>query len=139
MKSTKPLIIAVLVAGSLFAGSAALQAQPAANPPPPGGPPAGARGGRGGPMTADAMLTRLQTALGETNKLSDEQVPKVKAVFEDQIKKMTDLRNDTAVAQEDRTAKRTAIQKETSDALKAILTPAQFTVYESMPRGGPRG
>ena len=137
MKLSKSLIIAALVAGSLLAGSAVLQAQPAANPPagaPPGG---GARAG-GRMMTSDAMMTRLQTALGETNKLSEAQIPKVKAVFDDQIKKMTDLRNDTTIARADLAAKRMAIQTETNDALKAILTPAQFTLYQSLPRAGGR-
>src|SRR5208283_3685619 len=91
MKLSKPMIIAALVAGSLFAGSAVLQAQNTTNTPPAGAPPGGPRGG-GRMMTSDAMLTRLQTALGETNKLSDAQIPKVKAAFDDQIKKMTDLR-----------------------------------------------
>ena len=136
MKLSKSLIIAALVAGSLVAGSAVLQAQNNTNTPPAGAPPAGGPRGGGRMMSSDAMLMRLQTALGETNKLSDAQIPKVKAAFDDQIKKMTDLRNDTTVAQEDRAAKRTAIQKETSDALKAILTPAQFTIYESLPQGG---
>ena len=124
----KTMLVAALVAGSLLAGSTAVFAQ--AN----GGAPA-ARGARG-PLSADAMLTRLQTALGETNKLSDAQIPKVKAAFENQIKKMTDLRNDTTIAQADRATKRAAIQTETSDALKAILTPAQFTIYQALPQGG---
>jgi pyruvate/2-oxoglutarate dehydrogenase complex dihydrolipoamide acyltransferase (E2) component len=138
MKLMKPMLVAALVVGSLLAGSAVLQAQPAANPPagaPPGG--GGPRAG-GRMMTSDAMMTRLQTALGETNKLSDAQIPKVKAVFDDQVKKMTDLRNDTTIAQADRATKRTAIQTETTDALKAVLTPAQFTIYQSLPRGGGR-
>ena len=127
----KPLLVAALVVGSLFACNTEVLAQA-------GG--AGAPGGgrRGGAMTSDAMLTRLQTALGETNKLSDAQIPKVKAVFDDQIKKMTDLRADTTIAPADRAAKRTAIQKETAEALKAILTPAQFKIYQSLPLGGRR-
>jgi hypothetical protein len=71
--------------------------------------------------------------------LSDAQIPKVKAVFDDQIKKQTDLRNDTTIARADMATKRAAIQKETSDALKAILTPAQFTIYEALPQGGRGG
>lgn len=138
MKLSKSLIIAALVAGSLLAGSAVLQAQPAANPP-AGAPPGGGPRAGGRMMTSDAMMTRLQAALGETNKLSDAQVPKVKAVFDDQIKKMTDLRNDTTIAQADRATKRTAIQTETTAALKAVLTPAQFTVYQSLPQGGRGG
>jgi hypothetical protein len=89
-------------------------------------------------MSSDVMMTRLQTALGETNKLSEAQIPKVKAVFDNQIKKMTDLRNDTTIARADLAAKRMAIQTETNDALKAIFTPAQFTLYQSLPRGGGR-
>jgi Spy/CpxP family protein refolding chaperone len=131
MKSMKTMLVAALVAGSLLAGGTAVFAQ--AN----GGAP-GARGARG-PMNADTMVTRLQTALGETNKLSDAQIPKVKAVFDDQIKKQTDLRNDTTIARADMATKRAAIQKETSDALKAILTPAQFTIYEALPQGGRGG
>ena len=44
MKLSKSLIIAALVAGSLFAGSAVLQAQTDTNTPPAGAPPAGPRG-----------------------------------------------------------------------------------------------
>jgi len=138
MKSMKPMLVAALVAGSLFVSNTVVLAQAGGAPGAGAGAPPAGGGPRGRMMTSDAMLTRLQTALGETNKLSDAQVPKVKAVFDDQIKKMTDLRNDTSVAQEDRAAKRTAIQKETTDALKAILTPAQLTIYESLPQGGRR-
>ena len=84
------------------------------------------------------MMRRLEAALGETNKLSEAQIPKVKAVFDDQIKKMMDLRNDTTIARADLAAKRMAIQKETAEALKAVLTPAQFTIYQSSPRVGGR-
>jgi hypothetical protein len=130
MKLTKSILVAALVVGGLFAGNNSLFAQPAV------GPGAGARA----PMTADARLTAFETALGSTNKLSDEQIPKVKAVFEDMITKQTALRADTTVAQADRATKRTAIMTEASDKLKTILTPAQFTVYQAMPqRGGRRG
>jgi hypothetical protein len=89
-------------------------------------------------MAANAMMRRLETALGETNKLSEAQLPKVKAVFDDQVKKMLDLRNDTTAARTDLAAKRMAIQKETAEALKAVLTPDQFAVYQSSPRVGGR-
>jgi hypothetical protein len=137
MKLSKSLIIVAVVAGGLFAGSAALQAQTGTNLPPVVPPPGLPRPG-GQMMAANAMMRRLETTLGETNKLSEKQIPKVKAVFDDQIKKMMDLRNDTTVAQADLTAKRMAIQKETTEALKAILTPAQFLIYQSSPRVGGR-
>ena len=135
----KPLLVAALVVGSLCACNTEVLAQAGGAGAPGAG--AGAPGGggrRGGAMTSDAMLTRLQTALGETNKLSDAQISKVKAVFDDQIKKMIDLRADTTTAPADRATKRAAIQKETTDALKAILTPAQFKIYQSLPLGGRR-
>jgi pyruvate/2-oxoglutarate dehydrogenase complex dihydrolipoamide acyltransferase (E2) component len=133
MKLPKSLIVAAVVAGSLFAGSAVLQAQTGTNVPPTVPPPGLPRPG-GQMMAANAMMTRLRAALGETNKLSEKQIPKVKAVFDDQIKKMMDLRNDTTTARTDLAAKRMAIQKETAEALKAVLTPEQFAVYQSSPR-----
>ena len=36
-------------------------------------------------MTSDAMITRFQTALGETNKLSDDVITKVKPVLDTMI------------------------------------------------------
>ena len=123
MKSTKTLLVAALVVGSLFAVNTAVFAQ--------------AGGGRA--QTSDAMITRFQTALGETNKLTEAELPKVKTVLDDMIKKNTDLRADTTIAQADRATKRTAITTEASDALKAILTPAQFTIFQPLlQRGGGR-
>jgi phage-related protein len=123
MKSTKTLLVAALVVGSLFAVNTAVFAQ--------------AGGGRA--QTSDAMITRFQTALGETNKLTEAELPKVKTVLDDMIKKNTDLRADTTIAQADRATKRTAITTEASDALKAILTPAQFTIVQPLlQRGGGR-
>lgn len=137
MKLPKSLIVAALVAGSLFAGGAALQAQTGTNVP-PAVPPPGVPRANAQAVAANAMMRRLQAALGETNKLSDAQLPKVRAVFDDQIKKMMDLRNDMTTARTDLAAKRMAIQKETAEALKAILTPDQFAVYQSSPRVGGR-
>ena len=142
MKLSKSLIIAALAAGSLFAGCTMLQAQTGTNVPPAVPPPAAPPPGLPRPgaqmMAANAMMRRLEMALGETNKLSEAQLPKVKAVFDDQVKKMLDLRNDTTAARTDLAAKRIAIQKETAEALKAVLTPDQFAVYQSSPRVGGR-
>lgn len=137
MKLLKSLIIAAFAAGSLFAGSTALQAQTGTNVPPTVPPPGLPRPG-GQMMAANAMMRRLETTLGGTNKLSEKQIPKVKAVFDDQTKKMMDLRNDTTTARTDLAAKRMAIQKETAEALKAVLTPDQFAIYQSSPRVGGR-
>jgi hypothetical protein len=129
MKLTKSILVAALVVGGLFAGSTALFAQ--------NGGAGGAAGGRR-VMNSDTMITRFQTALGETNKLTEAEIPKVKTVLDDMIKKQADLRTDTSVAQEDKQTKRTAITKEASDKLKAIVTPAQFKIIQPLLRGGGR-
>jgi hypothetical protein len=139
MKITKLSLVILAAAVGLVALSPALRAQPTNTPPAGGG-----RGARG--MTADALLTRLETALGTTNKLSEAQLPKIKVVFEKQAKDMTALRpaggGGAQLTQEERdamTAKRTAITKEVSDSLKAILNPEQFKIYEALPQGGRGG
>ena len=103
MKSIKPMLVAALVVGSLLACNTTLLAQAGGAPgaAPGAGAPGGGRGGRGGPQTSDALITRFQTALGETNKLSDAIVAKVKPILDTMIKKQTDLRADTTVAPAD--------------------------------------
>jgi hypothetical protein len=141
MKLKKSLLFAALVAGSLFTGSLTLQAQNAPAAPPAGGPGAGAGAGRGarGVATSDTLITRFQAALGETNKLSDAVVAKIKPVLDTMIKAQADLRADTAIDQAARATKRTAIVTTASDAIKAIVTPAQFAIIQPLLQAGGRG
>jgi hypothetical protein len=120
MKLTKKMLIGALVVGSLFACNTSLLAQ--------------SGGGRGrGAITSDAMITRLQKALGETNKLSDAIVAKVKPIIDDMNQKQADLRNDTTIKnQSDRAAKRDAIVTAASDAIKGVVTPAQFAIIQPL-------
>jgi Spy/CpxP family protein refolding chaperone len=133
MKITKPLIITALVAGNLLAWGLVLQAQDATNTPPatrPAGPPPGPRGGmRGGPT-----LEQLTTALN----LTDDQKPKVKAALDTRDQKMTDLRADTTLSQEDRRTKMQAIRQDMSDQMKAVLTTEQFAKWQQMAQRGRR-
>lgn len=129
MKLSKSLIIAALVAGSLFASSAVLQAQNATNPPPAGAPPAGPRGMRGGPN-----VDQIATAL----KLDDAAKPKVKTILDDQQKKMAELRADTTLSMQDRRTKVQAIRDETSTQMKAVLTADQFDQWQKMSQARPR-
>jgi hypothetical protein len=125
MKSMKTMLVAALAVGTLIACSTPVLAQNG--------------GGRRGPMSSDAMITRFQTALGDTNKLTDDEITKVKPVLDDYIKQLTDLRADTTTAQADKAAKRKTITAQTSDSLKAIVTPEQFKVIEPLiQRGGGR-
>lgn len=136
MKTNKMTLIAALAVGGLLTLSSSLLAQESTNTPPAGAPPAGAppAGGpgmrRGGP-NLEQMATEL--------KLTDEQKPKVKAVMEAQRTKMTELRADTALSQEDRRAKMKTIRDDTTAKMKEILTAEQFTKFEKMSQGMRRG
>ena len=109
-----------MVAISLFTCNTSVLAQAADAP-----------GAGRGAMTSDALIARLQKALGETNKLSDATLAKVKPVLDDMMKKQADLRNDRTIKnQADRAVKRDAITTAASDAVKAIVTPAQFAIMQ---------
>jgi len=127
MKSTKPLLIAALVAGGLFACSTALLAQDSTNTPPAQRP---MRGGMRGP-TIEQLTTNLD--------LTADEIPKVTAVLDDQKKKTADLRADTTLSQEDRRTKMTDIRTDVTAKMKEILTDDQFAKYQKMnQRGGGR-
>ena len=124
-------MIAALVVGSLFAGSMMLQAQNSTNTPPAGAPRGGGRGMRGGPT-----LDQIATALN----LDDATKAKVKPIIDARDQKIKDLMADNTVTGADRRTKMQAIRQETSDAMKAVLTPEQFDKYQAMtPARGRRG
>jgi len=126
MKSTKTMLIAALALGALLAGGSSLLAQdaPPAGGPPAGGPPGGGMRGRGGP-SIEMLTTNLS--------LTAEQVPKVKAVLDEQRTKMGELRNETDPAA--RRTKAQALRAETTAKMKEILTPEQFVKYQKMMPG----
>lgn len=131
------MLVAALVAGSLFACNTAALAQAGGGA---GAGPGGPAGGGRRAMTSDAMIARFQTALGETNKLSDDVIAKVKPVLDSMITNTAALRTDTTLSQADRMTKRKAITTEASDAIKAIVTPDQFNIIQPLlQRGGRRG
>jgi len=119
MKLSKSLIIAALVAGSLFTGSALLQAQTDTNTPP-----AGPRGMRGAGPSLDAVATAL--------KLDDATKAKVKTIFDARDQKVKDLRAGTTLAPEDRRTKMQAIRDDVNTQLKAILTADQFDQWQKL-------
>ena len=130
MKLNKTLALAALVAGGLFAGSVALQAQEKSTPPPAGAPPGG--------MRARGNFDTLAKAL----ELTDDQKPKVKVIFDDRQQKQRDLRADTTTDAAAKRAKAKEIRDAASAKVKPILTPEQFTKWEKMdqgPRQRPQG
>jgi Spy/CpxP family protein refolding chaperone len=121
MKLNKMLTLAALVAGSLFAGSVALQAQDNTNTPPPGAPPGGMRGRA---LNFEAIAKNLE--------LTDDQKPKAKPVIDEMLQKQRDLRADTSVAQADKRAKAKEIREAATTKLKEILTADQLAKWEKM-------
>jgi hypothetical protein len=129
MKSMKTMLMAALAAGALLAGGSSLLAQDSTNTPPAGGPPGGGMRGRGGPS-----LEQLTKALD----LTDDQKPKVKAVLDEQMQKMTELHKDpdyAGLSREDKMAKGKTIRDATAAKMKEILTADQFAKYEKMGPG----
>ena len=123
---SKISLIAALALGGLIACSTLATAQNA-----PGAD--AKKGGKKG-YSIEQRMERMTTELN----LTDEQKPKVKAVLEDEQKKMQELRDET-----DRDARRTKMQemrKESEKKMKAILNEDQFKKYqEMMQRMGKKG
>ena len=126
MKSTKTLFIAALAVGSLLAFGTVANADDTTNNPPSTPPAGGPPGGPGmrGQNGFDFIAKQLN--------LTDDQKPKVKAILEDQRKKMGDLRQDTSLTPEDHKAKVKAIRENTVTQMKAVLTADQFQKWQAM-------
>jgi Spy/CpxP family protein refolding chaperone len=137
MKINKFSLLPALVLGGLVACGSLAVAQDAKQDTKPDAPGAGAPGRRGGGMSVDQRLERMSTEL----ELTAEQKPKVKAVLEESMKKMQEIRSDSNLAPEDRRTKMRTIREDESKAMKAILKPEQFDKYEKMAqqRAGGRG
>jgi protein CpxP len=132
MKAMKFTLITALAAGALLACSSALLAQDSTNTVPAAQPPGG--GMRGGMRVP--TIERLTTNLD----LTADEIPKVSAVLDDQKKQIADLRADTTLSQDDRRTKMMDIRTDVTAKMKDILTPDQFTKYQTLiQRGGRRG
>ena len=128
MKLTKTLALTALVAGSLFAGSTALQAQDA-----PKDKPAGAQAGPG---------QRGRPDFAKELNLTEDQKPKFKEIMQAATEKRKALREDTSLSAEDKKAKAKTIQEDTAKQMKALLTEEQFAKWQKMsqrPRPGAGG
>ncbi len=106
---------------------------------PEGGPPPGRGPGRGGMrMNPEERLARLKTELN----LSEDQVAKIKAIFEEGRAKMQAERKSDA-APEDRRGAMMADMKVEREKIAAVLNADQKAKFEEMEarmrRGGPRG
>jgi len=127
MKSTKTLFLTALAVGGLLAFGMVANAGDTTNNP-PATPPVGAPPPGGPGMRGQAGFDRIAEQLN----LTDDQKPKVKAILEDQRKKMGDLRDDTSLSREDKMAKRKAVHEDTVTQMKAVLTADQFQKWQAM-------
>ncbi len=95
------------------------------------GPPGGGQRGR---MDPAARATMLQQQLG----LTDDVTAKIKDIFTEGTAKMTALRGNTALSQDDMRTQMMALRSDESTKVKALLTPDQATKYDAMQqrRGG---
>ena len=125
---TKTLALATFVAGSLFAGSLALQAQDTPQTPPPAGAGPGAH--------ARPNADQIAKDLG----LTDDQKAKVKAAMEEQQTAMKALRDNTTLSKEDKRTQMKALRESFLAKMKEILTPEQLEKWQkAMQHNHPAG
>jgi Spy/CpxP family protein refolding chaperone len=112
-------LIAALAVGGLLAGATITSAQ---DTPKKKGP------------SVEQRVDRMNTEVT----LTADQKTKVTALFEEDAKKMRELRQDTSMSQEDRRAKGRELREASDKKLKEILTPAQWDKWEKArpQRGG---
>ena len=118
MKLNKTLVFATLVAASLLAGSAVVQAQDSTVTPLTNAPTANGGMRPRGAMNMDSLVKELA--------LTDEQKTNVQAALDDQRKQMGEVRSDDSLSQQDKRAKYKEIRVGLNTKLKDILTPEQY-------------
>src|SRR5271168_4015753 len=126
MKMNKSLWLAAIVAGTLFTGASALQAQDSTtnSTPPASDTPKPTRARPGFDMIAKQL------------DLTDDQKPKVKPIIDDMMTKIRAVRTDQTLSQDDKRSKMKEIRDDASTQLKDILTPDQYDKWTKM---GARG
>src|SRR5687767_1043107 len=133
-----PLMAAVLVA--LAPASQAQEEQRPTQDQPRRERPAGGERERRGPAGGGA--NRFEQ-VAERLKLNDEQKGKLRPIFTEESTKLRELRQDTALTQEERRTKTREIRELYLGKMKAVLTAEQFEELKKMrteaPGAGPRG
>ena len=118
MKTYRIILSIALALGGLLALSSASNAQDQ-------------KAGQEGKKGRQNIEQRLNT-MAEELKLTAEQKTKVKALLEDQAKKMEAMRGEMQnLSQEERRAKMQTNREEMNKKMKEILTAEQFTKYEA--------
>ena len=126
MKTIRSAVALVAVAGFLGL-SLPLAAQTNSTPAATNASP---RHPRRGMMSVDSQMKRLTERL----QLTTDQQPKVKAALEEHRKAIDSLWADTSISRSDRRSQAQVIQEKFTQQLKSILTPEQFTKFDSQVR-----
>lgn len=114
MKTNRLSLMTVMALGSLVAFGPMAKAEDSdAKPAAHGKGKAGARHAQANPI------------VGELN-LTDDQKVKVKPIFQEEAKKLKELRQDTNLSKQDKMAKLKSIHADTDAKLQPILTPEQL-------------
>ncbi len=133
MKSPFKSILPALGLVLLSAGPIA-RAQDAPPPQAPGGggeqappPPPAHRRGRG--LSPEQLKAKLD--------LTDDQFAKVSSIIGASREQLSALRDDDSLSDEDKREKMRAIMKSVHDQIRAILTPAQQAIFDTLKPKGP--
>jgi Spy/CpxP family protein refolding chaperone len=134
MKKILNTLLAALALG--LAAQTAVKAQD--NPPPPDqgsgdqGPPQ--RHPRGGNM-AKRMLHQLKVKLN----LTDAQTKQIGAILKGQMEQMRALHEDTTLTDDQKAAKLQELRQANRGQIRALLTPDQQAIFDTMRMGPPPG
>ena len=132
MKLNKTFALVALVTGGMLVGGAlSAQETPKEKPAAPqgvaGAPGAPGMGGMRGTMNPEKMAKDLG--------LNEEKTKKLKAALDERRTKMTDLRADNSMSQEDKRAKNKEIRDATNVKIKAFLSTEEYDKYIKMTPG----
>jgi Spy/CpxP family protein refolding chaperone len=111
-------ILVVLATGLLLVG----QAAPPQSTPPQSHEAAGATG------SPDAHLQMLSEKLN----LTEDQKAKLKPILQDQAQQLRELRDDSSLSPDQKSAKKKVIHETAHDQINSVLTPAQQEKFNQM-------
>lgn len=124
----KQCLLALMLAGLLYAVTPASLAQESGNNDPqtaPGGPPPGRGRGHFDPAKRAEMLAKHLS-------LNADQQARVTDILKSEQSQMESLHSDTSTAQQDRRAKMMDIHKTSNDEIRAVLNADQQKKFDEM-------
>ncbi|MCS7337494.1 MAG: Spy/CpxP family protein refolding chaperone [Verrucomicrobiae bacterium] len=137
MKPAKTIRLGMLAvaSGLLFSLATSLAQSGQAETVRPGGSGRGPEARQFGPGPRASIDQRVQRLTQMLN-LTPEQQAKLRAILEEEQKKLQELRTNTAIAPAEQAIKIREIRDGTNEKIREMLTPEQRERFESMPRLG---